>query len=79
MLKGQDSLTEYRFETKKARHLFCKVCGVQSFYRPRSNPDGVSVLVPALEPATIERVEVGKFDGKDWERAFEKAKPAPCE
>ena len=79
LLQGEDSLTEYRFETKKAKHLFCKVCGVQSFYRPRSNPEGVSVLVPALERGTIEGVEVGQFDGQNWEEAFAKGKPAPCE
>ena len=79
LLQGEDALTEYRFETRRARHLFCKACGVQSFYRPRSNPEGVSVLVPALEPATIEGVEVGNFDGQNWEEAFAKGKPAPCE
>lgn len=35
---GKDKLTEYRFGTRTAQHLFCSVCGVQSFYRPRSNP-----------------------------------------
>jgi hypothetical protein len=81
LLKGEDSLTEYRFETKKAKHLFCKICGVQSFYRPRSNPDGVSVLVPALNlgPTMIERVEIESFDGQNWEMSMCKAKPAPCE
>ena len=79
ILQGEESLTEYRFETKKAKHLFCKVCGVQSFYRPRSNPEGVSVLVPALDNSTIDKVEVGTFDGQNWEEAFAKGKPAPCE
>lgn len=35
---GQDLLALYQFGTKKARHHFCKVCGVKSFYIPRSNP-----------------------------------------
>lgn len=52
---------------------------MQSFYRPRSNPEGVSVLVPAIDPATIEKVEVGNFDVRNWEEAFAKGKPAPCE
>ena len=31
-------------ERSLSRHRFCSVCGVQSFYRPRSNPDGVGVV-----------------------------------
>lgn len=28
-----------------AKHTFCKTCGVQSFYTPRSNPDGYGELI----------------------------------
>ncbi|HEY2273894.1 MAG TPA: GFA family protein [Steroidobacteraceae bacterium] len=67
LLTGADSLTEYRFNTGTARHLFCRHCGVKSFYVPRSNPDGYSVNVRCLDPATIENLEVELFD--DRERA----------
>lgn len=80
LLTGESDLTEYRFNTRKARHLFCRHCGVQSFYRPRSNPDGVSVLVPALDAKSVERVEVSRFDGERWEESFERGgAPVPCE
>ncbi|KAE9466259.1 hypothetical protein C3L33_01827, partial [Rhododendron williamsianum] len=36
-------ITTYTFGTHTAKHTFCKVCGITSFYTPRSNPDGVSV------------------------------------
>lgn len=29
--QGEDSLTEYRFNTEKIAHLFCKVCGSEVF------------------------------------------------
>jgi hypothetical protein len=43
LLRGADELTSYQFGTRTARHLFCKHCGVKSFYVPRSHPDGISV------------------------------------
>jgi hypothetical protein len=66
LLKGQDELTEYTFNTGTARHLFCRVCGIKSFYRPRSNPDGYSVNAHCLEPQP-RRVSVAEFDGQNWE------------
>lgn len=67
LLQGADELAEYKFNTGTARHLFCGRCGVKSFYVPRSNPDGYSVNVRCLDPATIEHVEVRLFDDNDRE------------
>jgi hypothetical protein len=67
LLQGADALTEYKFNTGTARHLFCGRCGVKSFYVPRSNPDGYSVNVRCLDPATVEHVEVQLFDDNDRE------------
>ena len=35
LISGEELLTEYTFNTKVARHKFCKVCGVQAYYHPR--------------------------------------------
>ncbi|GFR77355.1 centromere protein V [Elysia marginata] len=40
LLQGKSYLTTYTFNTGKAKHTFCSICGVQSFYTPRSNQDG---------------------------------------
>ena len=40
LVKGADKITTYTFNKHQARHTFCSVCGVQSFYTPRTNPDG---------------------------------------
>lgn len=61
--QGQEALTEYRFGTGIAQHLFCSTCGVESFYVPRSNPDGYSVHVGCLEDFTEYTVE--DFDGAE--------------
>jgi hypothetical protein len=67
LLQGAEYLTSYTFNTGVAKHLFCKVCGIKSFYVPRSNPDGYSVNVRCLEVATIKKITVAAFDGKHWE------------
>jgi hypothetical protein len=65
LLRGADSLTTYTFNTGTAQHLFCRVCGVKSFYVPRSNPDGYSVNLRCLDPATLGQVTVEPFDDND--------------
>ncbi|HWZ63711.1 MAG TPA: GFA family protein [Steroidobacteraceae bacterium] len=65
LLAGAEALTEYRFHTGTARHLFCRHCGVKSYYVPRSNPDGYSVNARCLAPATIEALEIEPFDDND--------------
>ena len=67
LLRGDESLTEYRFNTGAARHLFCRRCGIKSFYVPRSHPDGISVHARCLDPATVTGLRVTPFDGRHWE------------
>ena len=43
--QGEDQLTTYTYNTHTAKHKFCKICGVQSFYQPRSNPSGYGTYV----------------------------------
>ncbi|HEV8017832.1 MAG TPA: GFA family protein [Steroidobacteraceae bacterium] len=72
LLRGADSLSTYVFNTGTARHLFCRHCGVKSFYVPRSNPDGYSVNLRCLDPATLGHITVELFDDND--RAASEAK-----
>jgi len=66
LLCGKESLTEYRFHTGVARHLFCEHCGIKSFYIPRSHPDGVSVNLNCLDfPDEID-ISINEFDGQNW-------------
>ena len=67
LLAGAEALAEYTFNTGVARHLFCRRCGVKSFYVPRSNPDGFSVNARCLETGTIAALAVEPFDGRNWE------------
>jgi len=65
LLRGEEALTAYAFNTGTARHLFCRHCGVKSFYVPRSNPDGYSVNLRCLDAATLEHVVIEPFDDND--------------
>jgi hypothetical protein len=67
LVTGCDALTSYRFGTGAAEHLFCKTCGVKSFYQPRSHPDAWSVNANCLDHPIELAIE--KFDGRDWDRA----------
>jgi hypothetical protein len=51
-----------------AQHLFCKVCGIKSFYVPRSNPDGYSINVRCLDQTTVKNIKISQFDGQNWEQ-----------
>jgi hypothetical protein len=68
LVQGRESLTTYTFNTGVARHLFCKACGVKSFYVPRSNPDGWSVNLRCIDDGTLERITFEDFDGQNWEQ-----------
>ncbi|GAB9470681.1 hypothetical protein Gpo141_00007921 [Globisporangium polare] len=70
LLQGQDAITTYTFNTHRAKHQFCKICGVQPFYTPRSNPDGVAITVACVDPATLNSATVETFDGENWESAY---------
>ncbi|MGR9052503.1 MAG: GFA family protein [Gammaproteobacteria bacterium] len=67
LLQGEDQLTSYSFGTGAAKHLFCRICGIKSFYVPRSNPDGIDVNVHCLDRQP-EHMTIEAFDGKNWER-----------
>ena len=69
LLAGEDALTSYRFGTGAANHLFCAVCGIKSFYQPRSHPEAWSVNFNALDDTAGLAVTVTPFDGRDWEAA----------
>lgn len=69
LLSGQDALTSYRFGTGAAEHLFCRTCGIRSFYQPRSHPESWSVDYRCLDDGHGVTAETEAFDGRNWEAA----------
>lgn len=72
LLQGEAALSTYTFNTGTAKHHFCRHCGIHSFYRPRSHPDGYDVNLRCLDDKPIDRFEIDTFDGADWEAQIDR-------
>ena len=54
-----DAVAEYQWNTRVARHYFCKRCGIYTFHRKRSAPDffGINVYcIDNLDASSIDTV-----------------------
>jgi hypothetical protein len=71
LVSGEQELTTYQFNTKVAKHTFCKHCGVHPFYVPRSDPDKIDVNARCLDDVDLTVITVKPFDGKNWEAAMQ--------
>ena len=71
LLRGEDHLSTYQFNTNVAKHHFCKTCGIHSFYVPRSHPDGFSVNERCLDAAPPGWSDREFFDGVNWEASVD--------
>jgi hypothetical protein len=70
LIRGGDAVTTYQFNTRTAEHYFCETCGVQSFYRPRSHPDGISVNARCVDDVALDALTIEPFDGQNWEASI---------
>ena len=59
ILKGEDALKLYEFNTKTAKHYFCSICGIYTHHQRRSNPHEYGYNIGCLEgvnPFDLENV-----------------------
>ncbi|NAW58682.1 MULTISPECIES: GFA family protein [unclassified Vibrio] len=49
LVKGEESLTRYQFNTHTAQHFFCSVCGIYTHHQRRSNPSEYGYNIGCLE------------------------------
>jgi hypothetical protein len=66
LLSGEQYLTEYLFNKHAIRHLFCKVCGIESFARG-AMPDGspmVAVNANCLDGVKPRELKSHHYDGR---------------
>lgn len=74
LIEGKEYLSLYQFDTKEAKHFFCKDCGIHPFSNPRAAPNMYSINIRCLDNYDLEteKYEVVKFDGLNWEEAVAK-------
>lgn len=63
LLAGEEFLSLYQFNTRLARHYFCKVCGIYTHHNPRSNPAMTRVNAGCLDGVDPFSLEVQMIDG----------------
>jgi len=69
LLSPADAVALYQFNTKTAKHYFCPVCGIHSYYIPRSHPDKIDVNVRCLEGVDLQSLVIQPFNGREWEQS----------
>jgi len=69
ILTGEADLALYEFNTKTAKHYFCRHCGIHPFIRPRLDPSAWAVNVRCIDGVDLSTMPVMPFDGANWEAA----------
>ena len=62
IVKGEDALTLYQWNTKTAKHYFCKICGIYTHHQRRSDPTQFGFNIACIEgvdPFSFEAAPVG--------------------
>jgi hypothetical protein len=75
LLSGGGEMSTYEFNTKTAKHHFCRHCGIHSFYVPRSDPDKIDVNARCLDGIDVADLSPIPFDGQNWEVAVARRPP----
>lgn len=69
LVSGEDQLTDYQFNAKTIHHLFCRICGIESFARgihPKTGDEMVAVNVRCLDDVEIATLAPKAVDGRSF-------------
>ena len=63
VLEGEDMLTLYEWNTRRAKHYFCCHCGIYVFHRKRAAPDHFGINVFCLKEFDVKSIPVRATEG----------------
>ena len=61
LISGKKDLMVYKWNTKIAKHYFCKHCGINTHHQRRSKPNEYGVNIGCLEDFKMEWIEDVKY------------------
>ena len=68
LISGDQDISSYKFGTKNAEHLFCKICGIYTHHQRRSNPNEYAVnvgCIDEIDPYEYFKLDVVNNDGNN--------------
>jgi hypothetical protein len=75
ILEGEAALTLYEWNTRRAKHYFCRRCGIYTFHRKRAAPDHFGVNVHCLDGFDASSLPVRATEGANMTVADPNARP----
>lgn len=63
IVEGEEALGLYEWNTGRAKHYFCRRCGIYTFHRKRAAPDHFGVNVFCLEGVDVAALPVRATEG----------------
>ena len=64
LISGEGAQSEYFFNKKAIRHLFCRTCGVQSYAEGIAFPQ-MAINLRCVDGVDLETLPIKRFNGKD--------------
>lgn len=75
VISGEDALALYEWNTRRAKHYFCKHCGIYVFHRKRAQPDHFGINAFCLDGIDLRSLPVRGTFGANM--TIEAADPNP--
>jgi hypothetical protein len=60
---GEEALSLYQWNTRRAKHWFCSRCGIYTFHRKRAQPDHYGVNIHCLDGFDVASLPVRATEG----------------